>query len=147
VSGEVLIEFSLADTSNPAATPQELTQRFRAIAVPSPAAEEEEDEAFLRMDSGDADDQEDQEDQEEEEEASDEIQDESKKAEVREKRRKKLRMAKLKKKVKERAYEFSDKSEVAGVLFLEIVKITDLPPERNGMSCAVPTFAPQLTTY
>jgi phosphatidylserine decarboxylase len=29
-------------------------------------------------------------------------------------------------------YEYSDKSEVAGVLFLEVHKVVDLPPEKNG---------------
>ncbi|KAF2190196.1 hypothetical protein K469DRAFT_699807 [Zopfia rhizophila CBS 207.26] len=126
VTGEVLLQFSLVDTSNPSATPEQIIQKFMGFAATSPSPDEEEDEALLRMDSGEADEQED-----DEEEGSDEIHDESKKAEVQEKRRKKLRLAKLKKKAKLRAYEFSDKTEVAGVLFLEIVKITDLPPERN----------------
>jgi phosphatidylserine decarboxylase len=127
VSGEVLLEFSLVDLSNPSATPQELLSKFRGIAVPSPSPEEDDDEAILRMDSGDADDQDDA----EEDEVSDEIQDDTKIEEVREKRRRRIRLARLKKKAKQRAYELSNQSEVAGVLFLEIVKITDLPPERN----------------
>lgn len=121
----MLLELSLADTSNPSATSEELVQKFQTIAVPTPTGEEEDD-SLLRADSGEADDQED------EEEGSDEIQDETKKEEVREKRRKRLRLAKLKRKAKLRAYEFSDKTEVAGVLFLEVVKVTDLPPERNS---------------
>ncbi|KAF2260176.1 hypothetical protein CC78DRAFT_547751 [Lojkania enalia] len=126
VSGEILVQFSLADPTNSAATSEELIQKFMSLTATTPSPDEEEDEALLRMGSGEAD-----EDEEEEEESSDEVQDESKKAEKRERRRKKLRLAKLKRKAKLRAYEFSDKTEVAGVLFLEIVKITDLPPERN----------------
>jgi phosphatidylserine decarboxylase len=82
---------------------------------------------LLRTESADIDDEADEED------SSDEALDESKKAEKREKRRKKLRLARLKRKAhKLRSYEFSDKTEVAGVLFLEITKVTDLPPEKNG---------------
>lgn len=39
----------------------------------------------------------------------------------------------LKKKAKEHGYEFNSGSPIAGVLFLEIQKATELPPERNGM--------------
>lgn len=130
VTGEILLQFSLVDASNPSATPEQIMQKFTGFTAQTPSPDEEEDEALLRMESGENDDQ-------DEEESSDEAQDESKKAEKRERRRKKLRLAKLKKKAKLRAYEFSDKSEVAGVLFIEIQKITDLPPERNSKcSCS-----------
>jgi phosphatidylserine decarboxylase len=128
VTGEILLQFSLVDTSNPSATPEQIMQKFQGFTASTPSPEEDDDDdSLLRMESGDIDDQED------EEESSDEAQDESKKAEKNEKRRRRLRLAKLKKKAKLRAYEFSDRTEVAGVLFLEIVKITDLPPERNSM--------------
>ena len=55
------------------------------------------------------------------------------KEEVMAKKKKRRRVARIKKRTKQRAYEFSGMSDVAGVLFLEIQKITDLPPERNGM--------------
>ncbi|KAF2011547.1 hypothetical protein BU24DRAFT_354631 [Aaosphaeria arxii CBS 175.79] len=124
VTGEILLQFSLADTSNPSATPEQVVSRFMSY-TSSSSPDEEEDEALLRLDSGEND------DIDEEDESSDDVNDESKKAEKRERRRKRLRLAKLKKKATLHAYEFSDKTEVAGVLFLEIVKITDLPPERN----------------
>ena len=74
-------------------------------------------------------------DAEEDESSSDEAQDESKKAEKREKRRKKLKLARLRRKVKSKTgYEYSSNGDIAGVLFLEIQKCTDLPPERNGKS-------------
>ncbi|KAF2873595.1 phosphatidylserine decarboxylase-domain-containing protein [Massariosphaeria phaeospora] len=123
VTGEIQIQFSLADPTDPSATPEQLMQKFSAFTSQSPSPDEDEDEALLRMESGDLDEQ--------EEESSDEPHDESKKAEKQERRRKRLRLAKLKRKAKQRAYEFSEKTEVAGVLFLEITKITDLPPERN----------------
>ena len=124
VTGEILLQFSLADPANPSASPEHIMSKFSAITGTS--SPDEDDEDLLRLESGENDDQDD-------DESSDETLDESKKAEKRERRRKKLRMAKLKKKVKEHTYEFSEKSEVAGVLFLEIVKVTDLPPEKNGV--------------
>lgn len=58
--------------------------------------------------------------------------DESKTQETVEHKRRRKRMAILKRKAKLKGYEFTNGSDVAGVLFLEIQKITDLPPERNG---------------
>ena len=51
-----------------------------------------------------------------------------------EKRRKRLRLRRLRKKAQQSAYEFSGLSSLAGVLFLEIVEVTDLPPEKNRTS-------------
>ncbi|KAF1846900.1 uncharacterized protein K460DRAFT_392378 [Cucurbitaria berberidis CBS 394.84] len=125
VSGEIQIQFSLLDASNPAAEPHQILQKLLAIAGQTPSPNEEEEMLLLRGDSNVTD-------NEDEEDSSDEAQDESKKAEKREKRRKKLRMARLKKKAKQMSgYEYSSNGDIAGVLFLEIQKITDLPPERN----------------
>lgn len=125
VSGEIQIQFSLADTSSPSATPEQTLQKFLAIVGQVPSPDEEEEMTLLRGDSNATDNDED--------ESSDEAQDESKRAEKREKRRKKLKLAKLKKKAKQiGGYEYSSNGDVAGVLFLEIQKINDLPPERNG---------------
>jgi phosphatidylserine decarboxylase len=135
VSGEILLQFSLVDPANPSATPEQIIQKFTSLTSNMPSPDEEDDEALLRMESGEN--EENEEGEEDEEESSDEAQDESKKAEKREKRRKKLRLAKLKRKAKLRAYEFTDRTEVAGVLFLEITKITDLPPERNSTYACV----------
>jgi phosphatidylserine decarboxylase len=126
VTGEIQIQFSLVDTSNPAATPEQLVQKFQAIAGTAPIPDDEETEDLLRAESNQTDAEDD------DEESSDEAQDESKKAEKREKHRKKLKLARLKKKAKQMSgYEYSSNGDVAGVLFLEISKITDLPPERN----------------
>jgi phosphatidylserine decarboxylase len=126
VTGEILLQFTLIDTSNPSAHPDQIIQKFMGF-VSSSSPDDDDDEQLLRMESGEGDDQ-------EEDESSDEALDESKKAEKREKQRKRVRLARLRRKAKQRAYEFSGKTEVAGVLFLEIQKITDLPPERNGKS-------------
>lgn len=136
VTGEIQIQFTLADTSNLAAAPEQILQKFLAIAGQTPSPDEEEEMILLRGESNGTD-------VEDEEESSDEAQDESKKAEKREKRRKKLKLAKLKKKAKQiRGYEYSSNGDVAGVLFLEIQKITDLPPERNGEFCDVNRVTP-----
>lgn len=69
------------------------------------------------------------------EETSDET-DDLTKPEIVEKRRKRLRLARLKRKsLAARAYQFSGVGNgVQGIVFMEIVQVTDLPPERNGMS-------------
>ncbi|KAF3037208.1 hypothetical protein E8E12_003859 [Didymella heteroderae] len=126
VSGEIQIQFTLVDQSNPTAVPEQIIQKFVAIAGQTPSPDESDENGLLRADSAGTDLDDD------ESESSNEALDESKTAEKREKRRKKLRMARLKKKAKQiSGYEYSDKSEVAGVLFLEVSNITDLPPEKN----------------
>lgn len=126
VSGEIQIQFSLIDPVNLSAPPNQVLQKFLAIAGQTPSPDEEDEDFLLRGDSNATD-------IEDEDESSDEAQDESKKAEKREKRRRRLRLAKLRKKAKQLSgYEYSSNGDVAGVLFLEIQRITDLPPERNG---------------
>lgn len=125
VSGEIQIQFSLLDPVNLTATPNQILAKFLAIAGQTPSPDEEDEELLLRGDSNATDNDED-------EDSSDDIGDESKKAEKREKRRRRLRLAKLRRKAKQRSgYEYSSNGDVAGVLFLEIQRITDLPPEHN----------------
>jgi phosphatidylserine decarboxylase len=126
VSGEIQIQFTLIDTSNPTAAPEQIIQKFLAIAGQTPSPDESDENGLLRADSAGTDIDDD------ESESSNEANDESKQAAKREKRRQKLRMARLRKKAKQLSgYEYSDRSEVAGVLFLEVQNITDLPPEKN----------------
>lgn len=132
VSGEVLLQFELVDPTHSSATPEQLYQKFLGIAVTTPSAEDE-DEELERMDSGDLE-------ETEEEESSDETDDLDKAEKKKEKKRKRLRMKKLRRKAKERVYEFYGSSDVAGVLFLEIQKITDLPPEKNSKSNIIERF-------
>jgi phosphatidylserine decarboxylase len=128
VSGEVQLQFTLFDSTNHAATSVQVLDKFRVLAgvVDLPeagtptkqishtsAGAEEEDEYF-----------------DEDEEPSDETDDPTKPENV-EKRRRKLRLRGLRKKKQLSAYEFSGGSEVVGIVFLEIGKITDLPPEKN----------------
>ncbi|KAK0103918.1 hypothetical protein ONS96_005025 [Cadophora gregata f. sp. sojae] len=124
VSGDVQLQFTLYDSSNVSATPAQILEKFRTLAgvvdlpdtpgrPPMGATEADED---LDFDDDD--------------EPSDETDDPTK-PENAEKRRRKLRLKGLRKKKQLNAYEFTGGSEVVGIVFLEIGKITDLPPERN----------------
>ncbi|KAI9371030.1 phosphatidylserine decarboxylase-domain-containing protein [Aspergillus egyptiacus] len=124
VSGEILLQFSLSDPSNPTASPSEVYQRFKTIVCAG-----EEDDYFppvssptILEESGERED----------EETSDET-DDLTRPEVAEKRRKRLRLKRLKRKsLAARAYQFSGAGNgVQGIVFMEIVKVIDLPPERN----------------
>ncbi|KAL9098265.1 MAG: hypothetical protein Q9163_006049 [Psora crenata] len=138
VSGEVQMQFALADASDPAATPQELLQRLSAFTAIGPDDDnddedddEDDDDELAQMNSLDLEDEDKEDDVDgKEPDTSDETDDLSK-PEKEEKRKRKLRMKRLRKKTKARAYEFTGGSDVVGIVFLEISKITDLPPERN----------------
>ena len=101
-----------------------------ALAAVSTPEDGEEDDQFTRLASHNAD-EEDTDDRDVD--TSDETEDLTK-PETAEKRKKKLRLKRLKRKTKARAYEFTGNggSDVVGIAFLEIGRITDLPPERNG---------------
>ncbi|PYH89091.1 phosphatidylserine decarboxylase Psd2, partial [Aspergillus ellipticus CBS 707.79] len=118
VSGEILLQFSLIDAANPTAPATETYQKFRHLV----GAGEDEDE-FPQIPSITLEDA---------EETSDETDDPTK-PEVIEKRRRRLRLKRLKRKsLAARAYQFSGAGNgVQGIVFMEVVKVTDLPPERN----------------
>ncbi|KAG8526709.1 uncharacterized protein KY384_008138 [Bacidia gigantensis] len=126
VSGEVQLQFSLADTSNPSASPEELLQKLSVFAAASSDSDEE-DASVDRVDSIDVDSEAEGDNDDQEPDTSDETDDLSK-PEKAAKRKRKLR---LKRKSTVRTYEFSKGSDCVGILFLEINKITDLPPEKN----------------
>ncbi|KAL2071140.1 hypothetical protein VTL71DRAFT_12375 [Oculimacula yallundae] len=124
VSGNVQLQFSLYDSSNLSATPAQVLEKFRILAgvvdlpdttggLPMGATEADEDSTF-----------------DDDEDPSDETDDPTK-PENAEKKRRKMRLRGLRKKKQQRGYEFTGGSEVVGIVFLEIGKITDLPPERN----------------
>lgn len=127
VSGDVMLQFTLYDATNPGASSAQIMEKFRTLvgsespdATPlrqqesvTPGTEMTEDDYF---DEGT--------------EPSDETDDPSK-PENAEKQKKRLRLKGLRKKKQLNAYEFSGESEVVGIVFLEIGKVTDLPPERN----------------
>ena len=140
VSGEVQIGFSLVDSANPAASPEDIQRRFRAVIQ----ADLDDDEHLSRTSTvtseygADEDEEEtdlqgpDQVDKETE--TSDET-DSLSKAGSAEKKKKKQRLARLRRRsIAVRAYDFMSKDhDVSGIIFMQILKVTDLPPERNGM--------------
>jgi phosphatidylserine decarboxylase len=131
VSGEVYMQFSLVDSANPAASPEEIRKRFQAYL----GAEEEDDElsrASSHVDEPGLEDDMDADDFDDDQESVTEN-DSPQKPGLAEKKAKKKRLARLRRKsIAARAYNFSaDENDVNGVVFMEVVKITDLPPERN----------------
>ncbi|KAJ5155082.1 Phosphatidylserine decarboxylase-related protein [Penicillium coprophilum] len=122
VSGEILLQFSLADPANPTATPPEIYRKFKKLVYSG----DEDDQIIPPPDFDDLE-------QDDENDTSDEADDLAGGPEVREKRRRRLRMARLRRKsLAARAYQFSGSGTgVHGIVFMEIVRVTDLPPERN----------------
>ncbi|CAK4032229.1 Phosphatidylserine decarboxylase proenzyme 3 [Lecanosticta acicola] len=135
VSGEVMLRFSLTDPLNTAATPTQILQKFAGlVSEPGEDDDNDDEEAMLnRVGSYGLDDVDEEED--DEKEPSDETDDGNRTPagttgdKQKDRRRRKLRRLRRKKKLS--SYEFGAMSDVAGVLFLEINRITDLPPERN----------------
>ncbi|KAL4809948.1 phosphatidylserine decarboxylase-domain-containing protein [Aspergillus unguis] len=124
ISGEIQLQFQLLDPSSPAASPIEVYQKFKTLA----SAGDDED-YFPSLSSSTIPEES---AEERDEETSDETDDPTK-PEVVEKRRRRLRLKRLKRKsLAARAYQFSGVGNgVQGIVFMEIVKVTDLPPERN----------------
>ena len=119
VSGEIQLQFSLYDSSDPSASPEDIYKKFKAVVCAS-----EDDDVAPHPHA---------EDPEKESEASEGVGDPAKQ-EVVEKRKRKIRMARLRRKsMAARTYELSvTNNGVSGILFLEVSKVLDLPPERNS---------------
>ena len=139
VTGEVLMEFSVFDPIHSSATPQQILQKLYATIGAGGENDDEDD--LTRIDTGDLEDEEEGDEDLEQAEGADG----DTKEEALAKKKKRRRVARIKRRTKQRAYEFSGLSDVAGVLFLEVQKITDLPPERNGM-CFL-SMAHELLTF
>jgi len=115
------------------ATPQHLQQKLLGMVADAPDLVEDEDD--LQLDALDTEDLRDLDDSDAESPDSEQRppgQVDLEKTTTNEKHKRRLKLARLKKKAKERAYEFSGLSDMAGVLFLEIQRVTDLPPEKNS---------------
>ena len=132
VSGEVQMQFTVLDNSNPSAEPFDVLKRLAAV-IGLDADDDEDDEDLSRLDSQDLLDEAEDDEDEIGLNTSDETDDLSKPDKVETKKRK-LRMKRLRSKTISRAYEFAGGSDVTGIVFLEIKKIVDLPPERNSAS-------------
>ncbi|KAJ5594009.1 Phosphatidylserine decarboxylase-related protein [Penicillium hispanicum] len=119
VSGEILLQFSISDSANPGAPPSDTYRKFKSLVC---SGEEDDQIEIPPTDLDDLD----------RDETSDETDDPSK-PEVIEKRKRRLRLARLRRKsLAARAYQFSGSGTgVQGIVFMEVVRVTDLPPERN----------------
>lgn len=139
ISGEVQLQFSLVDTQDSSARPPEILQKLAALLALSAEDESDGDEDLTRLDSLDLEDDDEDEDELDEKnpDTSDETDDPTKPAKAeKEKRKRRLRLKRMKTRAKARAYEFTGGTDVVGIVFLEICKITDLPPERNSKRAA-----------
>ena len=125
VSGEVQVRFSLVDSANPSASPDEILRKFRTVLKMV-----DEDDDLSRV-STNADDDSDNDSLVDDLETTE--QDSGSQSTVVEKKRKRKRLARLRRKsMSVRDYDFHGTAkDVAGVIFMEIVKATDLPPEHN----------------
>ncbi|KAH7262209.1 phosphatidylserine decarboxylase-domain-containing protein [Fusarium tricinctum] len=139
VSGEVLLQFSLFDSTNPSATPQQILEKFHDLLgapgvtsrnvtpsmTPNLAPTAVSRSNSSPQDSPSDSDDSDLSDSSESDEEDGDEQDATK-------RKRRLRIRGLKKKRRNNPYAFaSGGSDVVGIIYLEVVKITDLPPESN----------------
>ena len=140
VTGEVLLNFSLHDSSTPSASSRQIYQKFQTAVSQAngEAGDDDDEEASSQMrthiddvDEGSEDDDDDDFDDEEEDEA-DGARTPCGANEEKTKRRRRMKLKRLRRKKNLRAYQLNEASETAGVLYLEINRITDLPPEKNS---------------
>ena len=138
VRGEVLLKFSLFDPLHVNASATQMLSKFAGVVVSGGEEEEEDDgedddeEYFSKVSSRELDNVG---EEDHEKEPSDETDDGTRTpngiTEDKQTKQRRRRLRRLRRKSKRKAYEFSGMSDVAGVLYLEINRITDLPPERN----------------
>jgi phosphatidylserine decarboxylase len=119
----VQLQFSIHDTSNPpspalSSAPSPVVQRLLGVvgagSSPDPGEEECADES------------------EQQAQAAQQQDGAAEPAATERRKKRRMRVARIRKKAKEKGYEFINGNPIAGVLFVEIQRITDLPPERNG---------------
>ena len=150
VSGEVQLQFTLLDSSNPHATNREILDKFAVLVkaatgndppsrnptpsrtpVLAPVGKGKTPSPPPPLGERQADDNDEEDEYDLDEDETPEEGDLSK-PETAEKRRRRLRIKGLKRKKRENPYEFvNGGSDVVGLIFLEIANITDLPPESN----------------
>ncbi|KAG6013284.1 hypothetical protein E4U43_007378, partial [Claviceps pusilla] len=143
VSGEVLLQFTLFDTTNIGASSREILDKFSTLigtlSGTSPSTTPSTTSSLTPSGSHAASSGPTRQDEpgyeEDDDELSDEDDEESEdpsRPEAAEKRRRRLRIKGLKKRRRDNPYAFNNGySDVVGIIFLEIVRITDLPPESN----------------
>ncbi|PCD35352.1 hypothetical protein AU210_007926 [Fusarium oxysporum f. sp. radicis-cucumerinum] len=117
VSGEVQLQFSLFDSTNPSATPQQILEKFQALVGTAPAGSRNVTPS-MTPNLAPTGSQSAPNPQDSEQDAT--------------KRKRRLRIRGLKKRRRNNPYAFaSSGSDVVGIIYLEVIKITDLPPESN----------------
>ncbi|GAP85778.1 putative phosphatidylserine decarboxylase [Rosellinia necatrix] len=152
VSGEVLLQCCLYDSTNKDASDAQILEKLRALAssvvettsrnpTPSstpklgpPSAPKSDTTASSSINRSGTDNSQDDEDYDDEldDDETPEEEDPNKPGETSEKRKRRLRIKGLKRKKRQNPYEFSNGGrDVVGLIFLEICNITDLPPESN----------------
>ncbi|KAG6229683.1 hypothetical protein E4U26_008527 [Claviceps purpurea] len=139
VSGEVLLQFTLFDTTNIGAPARDVLDKFWTLIGTIPGTTPTTTpllapSASQAASSGPSQQEEHgyEEDDDELSESDEEESEDASKPEAAEKRRRRLRIRGLKKRRRENPYAFNNGySDVVGIIFLEIVRITDLPPESN----------------
>lgn len=152
VSGEVLLQFTLFDLTNPSATDADIAPKFAALVKSVPEAESSSriptpnrtpklaptkpstspSPPLSRRDTDDLLGDEDDDEYDVYDDETPEDEDPSKPESI-EKRKRRLRIKGLKRKKRDNPYEFLNggSNDVLGIIFLEIVKMTDLPKESN----------------
>ncbi|KOS20376.1 Phosphatidylserine decarboxylase proenzyme 3 [Escovopsis weberi] len=148
VSGEVLLQFSLIDITNPSIQPRQLFEKLYSLAgtfpvgssrsitpsatpllTPSGVARSG---TLSSNPDGSVDEEEDEDLTEFDEEGALDDAEELSKTDTAEKRKRRLRIKGLKKKRRQSAYAFTNGgTDTVGIIYLEISKIIDLPPESN----------------
>ncbi|KAF2858396.1 hypothetical protein K470DRAFT_272440 [Piedraia hortae CBS 480.64] len=124
IGGDVQLQFTLYDARDPNASSQQILQQVKGVVAEAEAHEAHEEREDLDLNHVDS------RDYDEISDADTLIGDEAlgTPAKKSDSKRRKLR---LKRKSKLQTYELGGLSDVAGVLFLAINKIVDLPPEKN----------------
>lgn len=152
VSGEILLQFTLFDSTNPDATDADIASKFAALIKSVPETEASSrmptpnrtpilaptrprnspSPPLSRRDTDDMLGDEDDDDYDVFDDETPEDEDPSKPENI-EKRKRRLRIKGLRRKKRDNPYEFLNGggNDVIGIIFLEIVKITDLPRESN----------------
>lgn len=142
VSGEVLLQFTLLDAAHPGASSGQILDKLYRLGAalslgqprsmaPSAAPLLAPRDATKSSQASSSPDEDDEDLTEFDDELNEEGEDPSK-PETAEKRRRRLRIKGLKRRRRQNPYALnSGGSDVVGIIFLEILKITDLPPESN----------------
>ncbi|KAI1749525.1 phosphatidylserine decarboxylase-domain-containing protein [Xylaria castorea] len=152
VSGEVLLQFNLFDSTDKEASDAQVLEKLRGLALsllesssrnPTPTltpmlgpattskSESTTPPLFARSGTDNSQDDDDDDDEILDDDETPEDEDPSK-PEAIEKRKRKLRIKGLRRKKRRNPYEFSNGGgDVVGLIFLEICNIADLPPESN----------------